>query len=65
MDTEKIAADYRNGVLRLRIPVAEKAKPRKIVVDRPADAVVIEGENDSARGKSVPDWPATVSGSAN
>lgn len=51
LDTEKIAADYRNGVLRLRIPVAEKAKPRKIVVDRPADAVVIEGENDSARGK--------------
>ncbi|MGB9251233.1 MAG: HSP20 family small heat-shock protein [Mycobacterium sp.] len=32
LDTEKIAASYDGGVLRLRIPVAEKAKPRKIAV---------------------------------
>ncbi len=32
LDLEKVAADYDNGVLRLRIPVAEKAKPRKIEV---------------------------------
>ena len=30
LDTDRIRADYRNGVLRLSIPVAEKAKPRKI-----------------------------------
>ena len=32
LDTEKIAATYDAGVLTLRIPVAERAKPRKIEV---------------------------------
>lgn len=32
LDTDKITADYRDGVLRLTIPVAEKAKPRRIQV---------------------------------
>ena len=32
LDLEKIEAGYADGVLRLRIPVAEKAKPRKIDV---------------------------------
>jgi HSP20 family protein len=32
LDTEKIDASYDGGVLRLRIPVAEKAKPRKIAI---------------------------------
>src|SRR6195952_5812140 len=32
LDTEHIDAGYDAGVLTLRIPVAEKAKPRKIVV---------------------------------
>jgi HSP20 family protein len=30
--TDQIAASYDGGVLRLRIPVAEKAKPRKIAI---------------------------------
>ncbi|THG31601.1 Hsp20/alpha crystallin family protein [Naasia lichenicola] len=30
LDTERVEADYTAGVLSLRIPVAEKAKPRKI-----------------------------------
>jgi len=30
LDTDRIDAEYTDGVLRLRIPVAEKAKPRKI-----------------------------------
>ena len=30
LDTDKIVASYHAGVLRLEIPVAEKAKPRKI-----------------------------------
>src|ERR1700759_799810 len=34
LDTERIEASYNEGVLSLRIPVAEKAKPRKISVDR-------------------------------
>jgi HSP20 family protein len=32
LDTERIEADYDSGVLRLRIPVSERAKPRKIAV---------------------------------
>jgi HSP20 family protein len=34
LDTDKIDASYDAGVLRLRIPVAEKAKPRKIALSR-------------------------------
>ena len=34
LDLDRIDAGYRNGVLRLIIPVAEKAKPRKITVNR-------------------------------
>lgn len=34
LDTDKIEASYNEGVLRLHIPVAEKAKPRKISVAR-------------------------------
>jgi HSP20 family protein len=32
LDTEHIAASYERGVLTLQIPVAEKAKPRKVPV---------------------------------
>jgi len=32
LDTEHIGAHYEGGVLRLEIPVAEKAKPRKISI---------------------------------
>jgi len=32
LDTEHIDAAYENGVLVLRIPIAEKAKPRKVAV---------------------------------
>jgi len=37
LDTEKITASYHAGVLTLRIPVAEKAKPRKIAIDTSSD----------------------------
>jgi HSP20 family protein len=32
LDTDRIGANDHNGVLRLTIPVAEKAKPRKIEI---------------------------------
>jgi len=32
LDADKIEASYRDGVLRLTIPVAEKAKPRRIEI---------------------------------
>nr|MDT0657652.1 Hsp20/alpha crystallin family protein [Micromonospora sp. DSM 115978] len=38
LDTEKLEAGYEAGVLTLRIPVAERAKPRRV-------AVTVTGEN--------------------
>ncbi|MEU6892475.1 Hsp20/alpha crystallin family protein [Streptomyces sp. NPDC046557] len=32
LDTENIKADYDAGVLTLRIPIAERAKPRKVTI---------------------------------
>ena len=37
LDTERIDAAYAAGVLTLKIPVAEKAKPRKIVISNATD----------------------------
>src|SRR6476469_4711228 len=41
LDTQRIAAGYASGVLTLRIPVAEQAKPRQISITR-------EDENQQA-----------------
>jgi HSP20 family protein len=35
VDTEKVDAQYENGVLTIVLPVAEKAKPHKIEIKRP------------------------------
>ncbi|MGW3328540.1 Hsp20/alpha crystallin family protein [Streptomyces virginiae] len=43
LDTERIAADYDAGVLTLRIPIAERAKPRKISIGGAADRKQISG----------------------
>ncbi|MFA5608023.1 MAG: Hsp20/alpha crystallin family protein [Leucobacter sp.] len=40
IDTERISANYRNGVLEVSIPVSEKAKPRKIAVSTEGDSNV-------------------------
>jgi HSP20 family protein len=37
LDTERISADYADGVLTLRIPVLEKAKPRRIEITTTSD----------------------------
>ncbi|MFI5500910.1 Hsp20/alpha crystallin family protein [Nocardia asteroides] len=42
LDTDRIRADYRDGVLRLSIPVAEKAKPRKIEIVRDREPAAID-----------------------
>jgi HSP20 family protein len=42
LDLERIAASYVSGVLTLRIPVAEKAKPRKIEIsNQPEDRQLV------------------------
>jgi HSP20 family protein len=33
LDTDRINAQYRNGVLELTIPISERAKPRKIEIE--------------------------------
>jgi HSP20 family protein len=49
LDLDRIEAAYRDGVLRLHIPVAEKAKPRKIVINRDqsgTDQAITAGQQD-------------------
>jgi HSP20 family protein len=41
LDLEHVDAAYESGVLRLRVPVAEKAKPRKIEIKRRGDKAQI------------------------
>ena|ERR1700712_4161036 len=41
LDTDKVEAGYEHGVLTLKIPVAEKAKPRKISINQSDDRKVI------------------------
>src|SRR6188508_255483 len=45
VDLEHVKADYEAGVLRLTIPVAERAKPRKIEITT--------GANDGAEGRAA------------
>ncbi|CAM3661004.1 Hsp20/alpha crystallin family protein [Mycobacterium frederiksbergense] len=42
IDTARIAATYENGVLTVTIPLAERAKPRRIEVTRAASQTAIE-----------------------
>jgi HSP20 family protein len=54
LDTDRLEASYHDGVLTLSIPVAEKARARKITVtraDAPAamESRTIEGESEQAR----------------
>jgi HSP20 family protein len=41
LDIEKIEANYHDGVLRLTIPVAEKAKPRRIEISHDGERTAI------------------------
>jgi HSP20 family protein len=43
LDVDRIQAEYRDGVLTLRIPVAEQAKPRRINVGRSDEPRTISG----------------------
>lgn len=44
IDTEGISADYADGVLTVTLPVAERAKPRKVVVSGAAAPVEVAAE---------------------
>ncbi|MGW5735942.1 MULTISPECIES: Hsp20/alpha crystallin family protein [Streptomyces] len=43
LDTERITADYDAGVLTLRIPIAERAKPRKVSIGSEGSRKEIRG----------------------
>ena len=52
LDLDRIEAAYRDGVLRLHIPVAEKAKPRKITINRDdttGDQAITTGHNGTGK----------------
>ena len=53
LDLDRIEAAYRDGVLRLHIPVAEKAKPRKITINRDGgtDQAITTGHNGDGNTK--------------
>lgn len=53
IDTERIAANYSNGVLSVTIPVSEKAKPRKI-------EVMADGTNPVIQAHESADGPQPV-----
>ncbi|KSU53736.1 HSP20 family protein [Microbacterium sp. SORGH_AS 1204] len=47
IDTDRISASYRNGVLSVTIPVSEKAKPRRIAVSTDEHDGVIEAHEST------------------
>jgi HSP20 family protein len=47
LDTERVSAAYQHGVLTLRIPVAEKAKPRKVEVQGLDGTDSLESKDDT------------------
>jgi HSP20 family protein len=50
IDADKIAATYENGVLTVTLPVAERAKPRRVEVQATGAPTTIEG---SAKQTSI------------
>jgi HSP20 family protein len=50
LDTDALQANYADGVLTLRIPVAEKAKPRRVPVTAGGGSTAIEAESQERVG---------------
>jgi HSP20 family protein len=48
LDAENVEASYLDGVLTLRIPVAERAKPRKIEINTKSDPQAIEASSTTS-----------------
>jgi HSP20 family protein len=53
LDADRIEADYHDGVLTLRIPVAETARPRKIAVNTATQQRAIDADTSEAAGEPV------------
>ena len=50
LDTDNIDAGYRDGVLSLRIPVAERAKPRRLEIADRSDEARVQPTIEAAAG---------------
>ena len=48
LDVDRLSADYDAGVLTIRIPVAEQAKPRKVEISSSGEHRAISGSTTSA-----------------
>lgn len=48
LDLDQVSAEYDSGVLRLRVPVAEQAKPRKIEVTTGSTQAGVSGSESKA-----------------
>ena len=57
LDAERIEASYDNGVLTLRIPVAEAAKPRKVAITSAAATSHAISADSRRRARSTPSRP--------
>jgi HSP20 family protein len=53
LDIDRIQASYDMGVLTLTIPVAERARPRKIQVDARGSGPTAIGEHKTVQGEEV------------
>ena len=64
LDLDRVQAAYRDGVLRLVIPVAEKAKPRKIAITRDGgtDQAITAGNGHRDHGQDATTVDAAVTG---
>jgi HSP20 family protein len=47
LDTATIEADHTDGVLTLKLPVAERAKPRRVPINHPRSEKSIDATADS------------------
>ncbi|MGK3951546.1 Hsp20/alpha crystallin family protein [Microbacterium sp. I2] len=54
IDTDRISANYNNGVLSVTIPVSEKAKPRKIEVNSEGSAPVLQAQESNQPNQDEP-----------
>ena len=54
LDTDRIAAEYCDGVLTLRLPIAEKAKPRRVPISTSGRGqTAIEAQSEELVGASA------------
>ena len=53
LDADALTANYADGVLTLRIPVAEKAKPRRVEINASSSPSAIEAESRETVGASA------------